>query len=61
MARTKKESVALNINLDTNINDILTKYCETSGLTKTKAVEKAIEYYCSQNNLMHKNRNECSN
>lgn len=55
MAREKKDSVALNINLATNINEKLIKYCEISGLTKTKAVEKAIEYYCNEQLSLNKN------
>lgn len=42
MARPKKDSVALNINIESEINEKLVDFCETTGLTKTKAIEKAV-------------------
>lgn len=48
MARPRKESVALNINLDTEANEKLLKFCDITGLTKTKAIEKAIIQYIDE-------------
>lgn len=45
MSRQKTYKKALNCRLDGNIWDILDAYCEETGLTKTKAVEKAIMKY----------------
>lgn len=45
MARPKKEGTKIQVKLATNINELLEKYCEDTGATKTKAVEKAIEFY----------------
>ena len=43
MARPKKDSVALNINIEAEINDKLVEFCDITGLTKTKSIEKAID------------------
>lgn len=42
MPRPKKESVALNIRLDKDVNDTLVKYCEETGQTKTTAIERML-------------------
>lgn len=43
MARQKKASKALNINLDVEIYRWLEEYCNETGLTKTAAVERALQ------------------
>lgn len=48
MARTKKDSVALNINIEAEINDKLVEFCNITGLTKTKSIEKAIDRYIDE-------------
>lgn len=50
MARPKKESTPLNINLDKEINKKLSLFCKSTGFTKTVVVEKSLnkfieEYY----------------
>lgn len=48
MARPKKDSVALNINIEAEINDKLVEFCEITGLTKTKAIEKAVDRFIDE-------------
>lgn len=48
MARPKKDSVALNINIEAEINDKLVEFCDITGLTKTKSIEKAIDRYIDE-------------
>lgn len=45
MSRPRKESEILSCRLDKQAFAKLEEVCEESGLTKTKAVEKAIERY----------------
>ena len=45
MARPRKEAEYLSCRLDKIVFDKLEELCEDIGLTKTKAVEKAIEKY----------------
>ena len=48
MARPKKGSVALNISIEAEINDKLVEFCNITGLTKTKSIEKAIDRYIDE-------------
>lgn len=48
MARLKKDRASLNINIETEINDKLVEFCDITGLTKTKAIEKAIIQYIDE-------------
>ena len=43
MPRPKKDSVALNIKIDKTINDLLVRYCEEVGQTKTMAIERMLQ------------------
>lgn len=43
MAMPKKEWIALNIKCNAELNEKLTQYCNETGLSKTKAVERALE------------------
>ena len=45
MNKKKKESVPINVRLDTTINDRLDDYCEEYGVKKTFVVEKALTMY----------------
>ena len=55
MSRPKKDGVILNIMLEAKANKLLEKYCEDTGATKTKTVEKAIEFFVENYyNLHHK-------
>ena len=49
MPREKKESKPLNIRMEKSIYDNLVKFCETSGQSKTLAVERAVLLYTLQN------------
>lgn len=42
MAKAKKESVALNIRLDKDVSELLNRYCEETGQTKTTAIERIL-------------------
>ena len=45
MARAKKDSKALNVNLDVEISNQLTEFCNNTGFTKTVVVEKSIDKF----------------
>ena len=45
MARVKKDSVAITVKLDREIFELLSKFAEDSGQSKTIAVERAIKMY----------------
>ena len=45
MRKPKKESTPVSFRLDAEVVERLAKYCETSGQTKTVAVERAIAMY----------------
>lgn len=45
MARPHKEQEMLHCRLDKRIAEMLNKFSEETGLTKTKAVERAVERY----------------
>lgn len=53
MARQKKDSVALNLNIETRISEKLSCFCESVGLTKTKVIEKAVEKYIDDYYALH--------
>lgn len=48
MSRPKKYRKSLNCRLDGHVWDKLNDYCDESGLSKTVAVEQAIEMYIKQ-------------
>ena len=43
MPRPKKDSVALNLKIDKTVNDLLVRYCEEAGQTKTMAIERILK------------------
>lgn len=45
MARPKKDSQVVNLNIERNIYDKFTEFCDNTGLTKTVVVERALEMY----------------
>lgn len=45
MARPKKDSQAVNLNIERSIYDKFTEFCDNTGLTKTVVVERALEMY----------------
>ena len=45
MARPKKDGKALNMKLNMATYENLEQYCEESGLTKTRAVERILNKY----------------
>ena len=45
MARPKKDSEMFHCRIDRLISEALNKLCEETGLTKTKAVERALSTY----------------
>lgn len=45
MSRAKKDSQALNMNLEKGLHDRLLAYCKLSGLTKTATIERALQMY----------------
>ena len=45
MARPKKDGKALNMKLNMVTYENLEQYCEESGLTKTRAVERILNKY----------------
>lgn len=62
MARPKtKDSVALNINIETEVNNKLTEFCNNVGLTKTKTVEKALERYIEDYYKLHPEERKYAN
>ena len=45
MGRPKKDSQVVNLNIERNIYDRFTEFCDNTGLTKTVVVERALEMY----------------
>ena len=45
MSMPKKESCTINCKIDKLLYDKLVKMCEDTGLSKTKAIERAIKMY----------------
>ena len=43
MPQNKKDGKYVNIYMDADLHDRLMSYCEKTGLTKTKAMERFIE------------------
>lgn len=48
MAKSLKESAYFSCRMDKTVSDQLDKYCDETGLTKTKTVEKALSSYFSE-------------
>jgi hypothetical protein len=45
MPRKKKDAKVLNIKLARDVSDLLEKFCEESGMSKTIATEKILSQY----------------
>ena len=45
MSRVKKDARFLNMKLDREIYDLLEKFCEETGMTKTMATEKIMDQF----------------
>ena len=45
MPRQKKDAKVLNIKLARDVSDLLEKFCEESGMSKTIATEKILSQY----------------
>ena len=45
MPRVKKEKEAINMNIEKGLHHRLILFCKESGLTKTAAVEQALQMY----------------
>ena len=45
MARPKKDSQVVNLNIERSIYDKFVEFCDNIGLTKTVVVERALEMY----------------
>lgn len=45
MSRQRKEGQKINILMDANIMEKLEEYCKKTRLTKTAAIEQALEEY----------------
>ena len=48
MAMPKKEYVIINCKIDKKMYDKLIKICDDTGLSKTKAIERAIKVYADE-------------
>ncbi len=45
MSRSKKDAKFLNMKLDREIYDLLEKFCDETGMTKTMATEKIMDQF----------------
>ena len=45
MARPKKDSQVVNLNIERSIYDKFVEFCDNTGLTKTVVVERSLEMY----------------
>lgn len=45
MSRLKKDAKFLNMKLDREIYDLLEKFCDETGMTKTMATEKIMDQF----------------
>ena len=45
MSKKTKESHPLSVRMEKNTYELLNKFCEDSGLSKTVAIERAVEMY----------------
>lgn len=45
MARPKKDSQVVNLNIERSIYNKFVEFCDNTGLTKTVVVERALEMY----------------
>ena len=50
MARPKKDSQVVNLNMERSIYDKFVEFCDNTGLTKTVVVERALEMYIAAMN-----------
>ena len=48
MSRQQKPAEHLNIRLEKNVADRLAQFCKDTGLTKTAAVERALDQYIKE-------------
>lgn len=48
MAREKKESTPMSVRMETAIFERLEGFCKTSGMTKTVAIERAVNKYIDE-------------
>ena len=48
MPRKKKDSIALNINVDREIMERFNKYCDDVGQTKTLAFERIVSKFLDE-------------
>jgi predicted transcriptional regulator len=50
MGREKKNYESLNCKLDKEIAEMLSRFCEETGLSKTVTVERAVKMYVERYN-----------
>ena len=48
--KTKKVGTLVSAFIEQNAYNALLKHCEVTGQSKTKAIERAIMKYCTENN-----------
>ena len=48
MSRPKKDGKALNLYIEREVLEKLEAYCEETGLTKTKAIERILNNFLDQ-------------
>ena len=48
--KTKKVGTLVSAYIEQNAYNALLKHCEVTGQSKTKAIERAIMKYCTENN-----------
>lgn len=57
MGRTLKESAYFSCRMDKTVSDQLDKYCDETGISKTKTVEKALSsYFTEQGKVSNKDK-----
>lgn len=49
MSRPKKDGKALNLYIERDVLEKLETYCEETGLTKTKAIERILSQFLNKN------------
>lgn len=45
MARPRKDSHVVNLNIERDVYDKFVEFCDKTGLTKTIVIERALEMY----------------
>ena len=55
MAKQLKESAFFSCRMDKTVSDQLDKYCDETGLSKTKTVEKALSSYFTEQGKVRPN------